>query len=48
MYKETKELHVKYRKIVDLENFKLGPLQKALLNYFEPNRREIIWLIGRK
>ena len=47
-YKEAKELYIKHKKNVDLDNVILRPWQEALLEYIKPTNREIIWVIGRK
>ena len=47
-YKEAKELYIKHKKNVDLDNAILRPWQEALLEYIKPTNREIIWVIGRK
>ena len=45
-YKEAKELYIKHKKNIDLDNVILRPWQKALLEYIKPSTREIIWVIG--
>merc|ERR1712081_133920 len=47
-YKEAKELYIKHKKNVDLDNVILRPWQEALLEYIKPTNREIIWVMGRK
>ena len=47
-YKEAKELYIKHKKNVDLDNVILRPWQESLLQYIKPTNREIIWVIGRK
>ena len=46
-YKEAKELYIKHKKNIDLDNVILRPWQKALLEYIKPSTREVIWVIGR-
>ena len=46
-YKEAKELYIKHKKNIDLDNVILRPWQKALLEYIKPSTREIIWVIGK-
>ena len=46
-YKEAKELYIKHKKNIDLDNVILRPWQKALLNHIKPSTREVIWVIGR-
>merc|ERR1711872_710101 len=41
-YKEAKELYIKHKKNIDLDNVILRPWQKALLEYIKPSTREII------
>ena len=47
-YKEAKELYIKHKKNIDLENVILRPWQKALLEYIKPSTREVIWVIGKQ
>jgi hypothetical protein len=47
-YKEAKELYIKHKKNIDLDNVVLRPWQEALLNHIKPTNREVIWVIGRK
>ena len=47
-YKEAKDLYVKNKQNIDVENVILRPWQEALLNYIKPSDREVIWVIGRK
>ena len=47
-YKEAKELYIKHRMNIDLENVILRPWQESLLQYIKPSNREIIWVIGKK
>ena len=47
-YKEAKDLYVKNKQNIDVENVILRPWQEGLLNYIKPSDREIIWVIGRK
>ena len=47
-YKEAKELYIKHKKNIDLDNVVLRPWQEALLNHIKPTDREVIWVIGRK
>ena len=47
-YKEAKELYIKHKKNVDLDNVVLRPWQEALLNHIKPTNRKVIWVIGRK
>ena len=47
-YKEAKELYIKHRMNIDLENVILRPWQESLLQYIKPTNREIIWVIGKK
>ena len=46
-YKEAKELYIKHKKNIDLDNVILRPWQKALLNHIKPSTREVIWVIGK-
>merc|ERR1711923_195231 len=46
-YKEAKELYIKHKRNIDLENVILRPWQKALLEYIKPSTREVIWVIGK-
>jgi len=46
-YKEAKELYIKHKKNIDLDNVILRPWQKALLEYIKPSTREVIWVIGK-
>ena len=39
-YKEAKELYIKHKKNIDLENVILRPWQEALLEYIKPTNRE--------
>ena len=45
-YKEAKELYIKHKKNIDLDNVILRPRQKALLECIKSSNREIIWVIG--
>ena len=47
-YKKAKELYLKHKKNVDIENVILRSWQDSLLQYLKPSNREIIWVIGRK
>ena len=47
-YKEAKDLYVKNKKNIDVDNVILRPWQEGLLNYIKPSDREVIWVIGRK
>ena len=47
-YKEAKDLYVKNKQNIDVDNVILRPWQEGLLNYIKPSDREIIWVIGRK
>ena len=47
-YKEAKDLYVKNKQNIDVENVILRPWQEGLLNYIKPSDREDIWVIGRK
>ena len=47
-YKEAKELYIKHKKNIDLDNVILRPWQKALLNHIKPSTREVIWVIGKQ
>jgi hypothetical protein len=47
-YKEAKDLYVKNKQNIDVENVILRPWQEGLLNYIKPSNREVIWVIGRK
>ena len=47
-YKEAKELYIKHKKNIDLDNVILRPWQKALLEYIKPSTREVIWVIGKQ
>jgi len=47
-YKEAKDLYVKNKQNIDVENVILRPWQEGLLNYIKPSDREVIWVIGRK
>ena len=47
-YKKAKELYLKHKKNVDIENVILRSWQDSLLQYIKPSNREIIWVIGRK
>ena len=46
-YKEAKELYIKHKKNIDLDNVILRPWQKALLEYIKPSTREVIWVMGK-
>ena len=46
-YKEAKELYIKHKKNIDLDNVILRLWQKALLEYIKPSTREVIWVIGK-
>ena len=47
-YKEAKDLYVKNKQDIDVENVILRPWQEGLLSYIKPSDREVIWVIGRK
>jgi len=47
-YKEAKDLYVKNKQNIDVENVILRPWQEGLLSYIKPSDREVIWVIGRK
>jgi len=47
-YKEAKDLYVKNKQNIDVENVILRPWQEGLLKYIKPSNREVIWVIGRK
>lgn len=47
-YKEAKDLYVKNKQNIDVENVILRPWQESLLKYIKPSNREVIWVIGRK
>ena len=47
-YKEAKDLYVKNKQNIDINNVILRPWQEGLLKYIKPSNREIIWVIGRK
>ena len=47
-FKEAKELYIKHKRNIDLENVILRPWQESLLQYIKPTNREIIWVIGKK
>ena len=47
-YKEAKDLYVKNKQNIDVENVILRPWQEGLLKYIKPSDREVIWVIGRK
>jgi len=47
-YKEAKDLYVKNKQNIDINNVILRPWQEGLLEYMKPSNREIIWIIGRK
>ena len=47
-YKEAKELYIKHKKNIDLDNVILRLWQKALLEYIKPSTREVIWVIGKQ
>ena len=47
-YKEAKELYIKHKKNIDLDNVILRPWQKALLEYIKPSTREVILVIGKQ
>merc|ERR1712081_153850 len=47
-YKEAKELYIKHKKNIDLDNVILRPWQRALLQYIKPSTREVIWVIGKQ
>ena len=47
-YKEAKDLYVKNKQNIDVENVILRPWQESLRNYIKPSNREVIWVIGRK
>jgi len=47
-YKEAKDLYVKNKQNIDVENVILRPWQESLFNYIKPTDREVIWVIGRK
>ena len=44
-YKEAKDLYVKNRQNIDIDNVILRPWQEGLLKYINPSNREIIWVI---
>ena len=46
-YKELLDIYRKQRKNIDIENVILRPWQESLLEYMQPNDREIIWVIGK-
>ena len=45
-YKEAKDLYVKNKQNIDVENVILRPWQESLLNYIKPSNREVILVIG--
>ena len=47
-YKEAKDLYVKNKQNIDINNVILRRRQEGLLKYVNPSNREIIWVIGRK
>ena len=47
-YKEAKDLYVKNKQNIDIDNVILRPWQEGLLKYIKPSDREVIWVIGRK
>ena len=47
-YKEAKDLYVKNKQNIDVDNVILRPWQEGLLKYIKPSDREVIWVIGRK
>ena len=47
-YKEAKELYIKHKRNIDLENVILRPWQENLLQYIKPTNRDVIWVIGKK
>ena len=46
-YKELLDIYRKQRKNIDVENVILRQWQESLLEYMQPNDREIIWVIGK-
>ena len=46
--KEAKDLYVKNKQNIDVENVIQRPWQEGLLNYIKPSDSEVIWVIGRK
>ena len=47
-FKEAKELYIKHKRNIDLENVILRPWQESLLQYIKPTNRDVIWVIGKK
>ena len=47
-YKEAKELYIKHKRNIDLENAILRPWQESLLQFIKPTNRDVIWVIGKK
>ena len=47
-YKEAKELYIKHKRNIDLENVILRPWQESLLQNIKPTNRDVIWVIGKK
>ena len=47
-YKDAKELYIKHKRNIDLENVILRPWQKSLLQFIKPTNRDVIWVIGKK
>ena len=47
-YKEEKDLYVKNKQNIDIDNVILRPWQEGLLKYIKPSNRKVIWVIGRK
>ena len=45
-YMEAKDLYVKNKQNIDIDNVILRPWQEGLLKYIKPSNREFIWVIG--
>ena len=45
-HKEAKDLYMKNKQNIDVENVILHPWQESLLNYIKPTDRKVIWVIG--
>ena len=45
-YKDLLDVYMKQRNMIDVDNVILQFWQTALLEYMEPNNREVIWIVG--
>ena len=45
-YKDLLDVYMKQRNMIDVDNVILRFWQTALLEYMEPNNREVIWIVG--